>query len=102
MSGWTDGVNGFILDVKNALNNSRCFTMRNPRSIRAAFILAMALLGLTGCGDDAPDATTEVEGFVLVEATIAEIHQAFESSEPLPHWPPSPNCHRDDGRRSGW
>ncbi len=61
------------------LNNPRCFTMRNPRSIRAAFILGAALLWLTGCGDDAPDATTEAEGFVLVEATIAEIHQAFEA-----------------------
>ena len=53
--------------------------MQNPRSTRAAFFLGAALLGLTGCGDAAHDATTEAEGFVLVEATIAEIHQAFEA-----------------------
>ena len=52
--------------------------MKNPRSIRAAFFLGAALLWLVGCSDDAPDATTEAEGFVLVEATIADIHRAFE------------------------
>ena len=51
--------------------------MRNPGSIGVAFVLAAILLGLTGC-DDIREATMEDEGFVLVEATIADIHRAFE------------------------
>lgn len=52
--------------------------MRTPRSIRAVLVLGAALLGLTGCSDDAREAATAAGGFVLVEATIADIHRAFE------------------------
>ena len=52
---------GNLLHFDNSLINGRHSTMQKPRSIRAAIFLGAALLWLTGCGDDAPDATMAAE-----------------------------------------